>query len=796
MGGVLQGAQVASLTALAGEGLEVPLPDLSAQVVYLPVRHHSPACAWHVASVIRRLKPERVLIEGPRDATPLIRFLVDPALRAPVAIHTSYVERRKQGLPLRHAAYYPLCDYSPELAALRAGREVGAACRFVDLTYPEMVSAEQPQASGQARSLQDERYLRHSALLRAVCRKIGARDQDDLWDCLYETDFRSVDSAAFFQKVLAYCALARLDYTAEMIAAEVHDVREAAMAAEIQVEGGRTVVVTGGFHTVALPSTAARRPTPVRLAKTEDAGVTLMRYNFEQLDRLNGYGSGMPSPEFYQRVWEGGDVADLLVDLARRLRERHAAPSTADAIAGLDHVRRLASFRSHPIPTREDLLDGVRSLFVKGSLDVEGVAVMAAARQYLAGDRVGSIPAGAGRPPLVEDFEACAATHRIALREAAAREATLDLYRSVAHRETSRFFRRLDFLGVPFARLLRGPDFVSGKGLERIQEAWRYEWQPAAEAKLIEMSPYGATLEEATTNLLLERFEQADQAGQRSDAAARLLVEGCRCGLHRHTQPLFERTLALVATDPHFASVVWACEQMLLLEVSREPLEAHHLQGLAEGADQSWYRAARLVSSLAVVAEADESEAMDALCAWRTAADSLGDSADRREVRRARLLELADEPTANPVAAGVACGLLYGDGALEPAAVAQRLAGYLGGTRQPPGDGARFLRGVLRAARSVCWQVPEVVEALHRTLRELSEGDFVTLLPHLRLAFADLTPKECDAVARAVASLIGGPVPTPLVSYDLSESQMLQAVRINVRVRERLAHDGLHAYAD
>jgi hypothetical protein len=776
--------------------IEIPAPDLMAPIIYLPVRHHSPACAWHVGKVIRDLKPERVLIEGPRDASPLIRFLMDPALAAPVAIYTSYVERREEGLPIRHGAYYPLCDYSPEMAAMRAAQEVGAACRFVDLTYPEMVSAERPGRGGQARSLQDERHLRHSALLQAVCRKVGARDHDDLWDCLYETDFRSLDSAVFFHRVLVYCALARLDYTAERIAAEAHDIREAAMAAEIGSEEGRAVVVTGGFHTVALPTTVARRPKPVRLARPEDAGVTLMQYNFEQLDRLNGYGSGMPSPAFYQQVWEGGEVANLLVDIARILRERHAVPSTADAIAALDHVRRLAAFRLHPIPTREDLLDGVRSLFVKGTLEVEGVAVMAAVRQYLAGDRVGRVPAGAGRPPLVEDFEACAATHRVGLRETAARESILDLYRSVAHRETSRFFRRLDLLGVPFAKLVRGPDFVSGKGLERIQEVWRYEWQPATEARLIEMSPYGATLEEAATSVLLERFAEADQAGHRSDVAARLLVEGCRCGLHRYTQPLLERTLSLVETDPLFASVVWACEQMLLLEVSREPLEAHHLEGLADGADRAWYRAARLLSSLAVVAESDEPEAMDAVCAWRAAADTLGDAAERREVRKERLLALANEPSANPVATGLACGVLYGDGALEAGEVARRLAGYLGGTRQPPADGARFLRGLLRASRSVCWQVPAIVEALHRTLRELTETDFVGLLPHLRLAFADLTPRECDAVAQAVASLVGGAAPDLVVRRDVGENEMLRAVRVNARVRERLRADSLEAYVD
>ena len=41
----------------------------------MPVRHHSPACAWHVDRLIRDLQPDAVLIEGPRDATRLIPLL-------------------------------------------------------------------------------------------------------------------------------------------------------------------------------------------------------------------------------------------------------------------------------------------------------------------------------------------------------------------------------------------------------------------------------------------------------------------------------------------------------------------------------------------------------------------------------------------------------------------------------------------------------------------------------------------------------------------------------------------------
>ena len=239
-----------------------------------------------------------MLIEGPRDATHLIPLLTHAKTRMPVAIYTTFV-RRVEGVdssPVRHAAYYPLCDYSPELVAIRTAAEVGARARFIDLTYPEMVVAGRAHGVAKALSLLEERYLAHSALLWETCRRVGARDPDDLWDHLYEVDGDRRVPATFFRDVLAYCALARRDYTPEMLAADGTDAREAAMAAAIADEPGRVMVVTGGFHTVALPIVP---PTVFALAVKVDAAdalVALMRYGFEQLDRLNGYASGMPAP--------------------------------------------------------------------------------------------------------------------------------------------------------------------------------------------------------------------------------------------------------------------------------------------------------------------------------------------------------------------------------------------------------------------------------------------------------------------------------------------------------------------
>src|SRR5437667_7304370 len=143
MAAVLRGKEVAARMTDSLDPLLAAL--ITDRVIYFPIRHHSPACARHLEHLIRERKPQAVLIEGPASFTSLIPLVLHPKTKAPFAIYTSFVREQPDleagstaakaaallGLP-RHAAYYPFCDYSPELVGLRVGAEVGASLRFVD----------------------------------------------------------------------------------------------------------------------------------------------------------------------------------------------------------------------------------------------------------------------------------------------------------------------------------------------------------------------------------------------------------------------------------------------------------------------------------------------------------------------------------------------------------------------------------------------------------------------------------------------------------------------------------------
>lgn len=73
------------------------------------VRHLSPGGAQHLLSFLHEIEPTAVLIEGPSDATPEIRHVINMTTKPPIAI-LAFTEE----VPVR-TALWPLALYSPNI---------------------------------------------------------------------------------------------------------------------------------------------------------------------------------------------------------------------------------------------------------------------------------------------------------------------------------------------------------------------------------------------------------------------------------------------------------------------------------------------------------------------------------------------------------------------------------------------------------------------------------------------------------------------------------------------------------
>lgn len=192
------------MTLPLGEEVAARL-GLSSSLAFFPVRHHSPTCAHKLSALLSAMRPDVVLIEGPSKFNDRIDVLADPAHRTPFALlavageagarwyarqDEEKLDRTPPALPLR--AYYPFCDFSPELCAIREARRLGIEVRFIDRLHgPEDAPiAEVPArddltaALGERLGGPDDGPLSRSRYTQALYAQTGCRDFDELWEVL------------------------------------------------------------------------------------------------------------------------------------------------------------------------------------------------------------------------------------------------------------------------------------------------------------------------------------------------------------------------------------------------------------------------------------------------------------------------------------------------------------------------------------------------------------------------------------------------------------------------------------
>ncbi|WP_421742580.1 DUF5682 family protein [Cellulomonas sp.] len=787
---------------------------VSDDVVVIPVRHHSPACSRAVVAAFERHAPSHVLIEGPRSFTGLVDLLCHPEARYPLAVYAWSRPAGRTTVPGEgHGGYYPFCDYSPELVATRLAHAAGVPVTFCDLEVGEQAAAASSAVLTGAGSLLREDVYTHSRSLIALAERLGCRDQEDLWELLFESGGGD-DLDAHLARMTAYCLLARHDSTVAELDREGTRQREAEMVWHVQealrarpAGAGPVMVVVGGFHAVALPDLLASAPArPVLDVGNVVEGHALVRYGFDRLDRLNGYGSGMTSPGWHQRIWDEhlrGSPADtarvnatltVLLDLAGELRSRHGSPVATPTLAAAHRqALLLAELRGRSAPLRSDVVDAVTSCLVQGDADVEGVVVANATRRVLTGDRVGRVPPGTGTPPLVRDTLARLQELHLDTDATEPRSLALDLYRNVGHRRTSRALHGLALLAVPFATRVAGPDFVRGTGLTRLQERWTYLWTPTTEGHLAEASLLGSTLDEAVEARFAALVAAATHEGRTPPSvhAVALLAQGAVVGLHDRTAPVVALVRSAVGAETSFVDAVHATGALALLADGREAVESGRLEGLPELVVNAYARCLFLGAQLQGDEEPPDQVATGLARLRELLASPAGQDLDEEPFWM--LVDRLRREHDKALVRGAAAGLASTAGRLDVDDLARDVAGHLAGTLDAH-ESVGFVRGLFATARETVWQDSGVVRALDSRLGDWDQHTFLSTLPDLRLAFAGLTPRETDRVAEVVGALHGGERPDPPVRRDIDEGTVQAHAELSQRLVDVLERDGLGAW--
>ncbi|MGW3661975.1 vWA domain-containing protein [Streptomyces sp. NPDC005141] len=758
----------AAVTALAG----------SVEPYLLGVRHHSPALAAAVPSLLDASGAEVVCVELPADFRPWLPHLAAPGTVAPVALAGAGENGR--------LGFYPFADFSPELAAVRWARDRGAdvVCCDLPMSDPRW-NADGPLPGGDTRAAAVADVASVTAPVsfgNALAASGTGRDDDDLWDRCVEVLAPGSAPEAIRRAALGVGWALRSDAAASGGIPAVDLAREAHMReaiARAAGDGRRVAAVVGAFHAPALTAPALSPDSVTGSGPVADRGpgdsaavstavdhgvagdhpsvvTSLVPYAFDLLDSRSGYPAGIRDPRWQQAVFEtGGDpeqvrgaAARAVTDVCRELRAAGHTAGTGEAAETLRMACDLARVRGLVAPGRGEVIEALTTVMGQGEPLGRGRALARALEVVLVGTDRGRIAPGTPRSGLGPCVEAEVAALRLpGPDDPASREVRLDPLRSALDGRREILLQRLAVCGAGYGEAVA----VAGTGdAAALTTRWRVSWTPAVPVRLDLAGVRGVTAALAAEGTLRDDFRRESADGGPTCAhVLAALGAAARCDL-----PVLVSERLADAADvlPATATLPELLTGLDLLEaLCRGHLPGTTADGRQAAAELATSLLESAVRTLPGLAGSDRPEDTAALIelAARAGEHRLGLRMDDA------LGTLARE--GSPLIQGAALAARVLLDLDDTGTLGARSAGWIDTATGPDARHAlgRRLGGLLSGAAALLQSAPTALDPLLDRIDTLTDQGFLDRLPALRGGFDTLSPAGRDRLLHTVTERLG-----------------------------------------
>lgn len=732
------------------------------QVVFFPVRHHSPVCSYHLRKTIEAYQPEIILIEGPENANDLISVLTDEKTVLPCAIYYFYKDKKKyisEDAEDYHC-YYPFLNASPEFTAMKEAKKLNIPAKFMDLPYSEILINSRKHQQNYA----DDSYLVKSRFYQKLCEKTNLRNFEEFWEKYFEIAGLRLSPEDFIRQMYTYCILTRQDVTKEELDSDGCTAREQHMAFRIQEamqNYQKILVVTGGFHSWGLSELLKSKVKPVKLHKfTEEIqNCYPIAYSYPSADALRGYASGMMHPYFYDKISEALETADspegvyhnlaldFLTKTAKESAKKDIAVSISDITSAYSLTEGLSALRNSPEPGFFEIFDGVTGAFIKGEKTTASSLPLDILSKLATGEDVGHIGDKNHVPPLISDFENQCRKFRLKANTSVPQDTEISLFTSEKELEKSRFFHRMEFLRTEFCKMSKGPDLHSNKDRSRVRELWRYCRNPQTDASLVDHTTDGSTLEEACKTVASKIIHQE----HRCEITAQVSVDCFLMGVTLSDADVL-LTEQILANDGDFFSLGNGLYYFDML---------HELRNLYDFADPSNLKYmeqcfTKLIALLPSMGAVQPEQAQECIKICKLLYNVSGRVfPERQNEFKSALLTLAEREQKEPSVYGASMGLLYALDGNYLQSAENAMQGYLTGSPAMKKQGASYLKGLFETARDIALMDKNFLAMTDSLLSDMEYDDFMEILPSLRLAYSYFTPFEIQEISGEVSEFHG-----------------------------------------
>ncbi|MFN7326412.1 MAG: DUF5682 family protein [Chitinophagales bacterium] len=686
----------------------------------LGIRHHGVGSARQVVRQLAALQPDLILVEGPPEFDPLLKWVKPGQLEPPVAI-LGYNEKQP-----KESTFYPFAAFSPEWQAIQYANQHKIPVQLLDLPLRYSFDPNfQTLLVGSKAGEKDP--------LSWLARIDGYTNSEIWWERKIENQAALTDPDEYFQAVLMAMEALRSEGMSSSLDLE-NQWREAYMRKIIREKQAQL------YSTIAIVCGAWHAPALLPLRETEVADQQLLRqlpknnlrigaswipWTNERLGMESGYGAGIAAPGWSECWWEHPDQpgAYWLSKVATCFRNHRLDVSSAQVMDALQLARQLAEIRQLPFPGLEEYNEATTTVLCMGQQSMlEWVRT-----EVIVGNKMGKVAEKLQLLPLQIDFEQQVKRLRLKL-EADRRTYRLDL-REKLDLERSVFLHQVLALGISW-----GNCSYDERAKGTFRELWELQWKPEMMVELITRGIWGNTVREAATAWLTHQIQKTDSIQD----LARLLEIVLPGELVEVNQLLLLRMHDLAAVS----------HDLLELLKTVPPVARAYRYGNVRKTDRTMLfqlleglitRVSLSIPSLGTQLDDDSANQLFQLLDANHQSVLLLEVEEWKQTWLQALRSLHQHT--HPLLDGFVTRLLFDLQEIPTTTAAKSLSRALS-TGSEPLFSASWLEGFLKGSSSILLHDNALWEVLNEWTAQLPEEDFLNLVPILRRTFSRYEPSE------------------------------------------------------
>lgn len=780
---------------------EISFKESQNKIKFFPVRHHSPACAYHLKKIIEDYKPETILIEGPSDSNFLMEYMTNEETIPPFCIYSSYID--KSGEKCR--SYYPFLDYSPEFVAIKKSYELKINCAFIDMPFGYIIENSENNINRKTISIYDKdnnKFNVNDYTIR-LTKKSGLKSFAEFWERDFEIKGILKNSEDFIKSVFA------LGYYMRLIESEDIETknREYFMAKNIKEfidkKIDKILVITGSFHVKGIIDklkdfeNIEKEFGKLKEYEIQNSSNYLIPYSFEEADQRKGYVAGIEYPAFYNNIWKkiNEDYIDnaytetvkSFIIKAAGINRDYYNINIPDCINAYYMAINLAKLRGKNNAGVYELIDSVKSAFIKGEISLENTGNIELMMKLLSGISNGKVSSKSIVPPVVLDFRNLCKTHRIRIDKTETTESILDIIKDKNHFEKSKFFHKMRFLDIGFCKLIKGPDYINKIDKNLAREIWKYKYNSQVEALLIDKSVYGTSIEELCLNFIKDKLKSRLNA----EEISKLIIESTVMGLYNFLIDNYSEIENIILSDSDFISLCKALNNFSYL-INIEKINGNinkDRENIFKDADiiskvksLSKHAFILAVQNMESIKNFDEEKALKySVYIKNLYIYTLENENLDKEIFNEKIDSMLQNTFGSSHIYAVCLSIKYKSSRIYAKEFASIISNFLE-TAETEAI-AYFLNGIFLIARDIIFINDDLINEIDRAIKNIEENKFIEILPNLRLAFTNLTPTETERLSLLIAKIYETKESN---AENISEKEIQTAKNIDKKIAEEM----------